>query len=207
VIGRLYVDDGDLVRKGQLIATLDTLEELEAKVERLDAEYANARREHQRHLELHSGKAISDSQRDEWETRVRVAKSRLHEARSALARARVLSPIDGRVIRVHARESERVGDDGIVEIGRIDRMFAIAEVYETDVGRVRSGRRPWRPARCWRLRSRAPSIGSTFQVATGPPGTDPAARKTRGSSRWRSASTTAAAAAHTNLEVEVEIAP
>jgi HlyD family secretion protein len=209
VIGRLYVDDGDPVKKGQLIATLDTLDELEAKVESLDAEYANARREHQRHLELHSSKAISDSQRDEWEMRVRVAHSKLQEARAALARARVLSPIDGRVIRVHARESERVGDDGIVEIGRVDRMFAIAEVYETDVGRVRVGQK----AVVTSPVLAAPLTGTVdwvhLQVAKQDRlGTDPAARKdARVVEVEVRLDDSAAAAAYTNLEVEVEIAP
>jgi HlyD family secretion protein len=209
VIGRLFVDDGDPVQKGQLIATLDTLDELEAKVARLQAEFANDRRELGRHRELHSGNAISDSARDEWETRVRVTEARLHEARAALARARVLSPIDGRVIRVHARESERVGEEGIVELGKVDHMFAIAEVYETDVGRVRVGQRasvtsPVLPA---------PLAGTVdwihLQVAKQDRlGTDPAARKdARVVEVEIRLDDSAAAAAYTNLEVEVEITP
>jgi HlyD family secretion protein len=209
VIGRLYVDDGDRVEKGQLIATLDTEGELEAKVLRLEAECANARRERQRHRELHSGKAISDSVRDEWETRVRVDEAKLREARAALARTRVLSPIDGRVIHVHARESERVGEEGIVELGRVDHMFAIAEVYETDVGRVRVGQR----ASVTSPALPAPLAGSVdwinLKVAKQDSlGTDPAARKdARVVEVEIRLDDSAAAAAFTNLEVEVEIAP
>ncbi|MGH7340316.1 MAG: efflux RND transporter periplasmic adaptor subunit, partial [Candidatus Rokuibacteriota bacterium] len=209
VIGRLFVDDGDRVEKGQLIATLDTLEELEAKVERLEAEVANARREHGRHRELHSEAAISDSLRDEWETRVRVAEASLREARAALARARVLSPIDGRVIVVHARESERVDHEGIVELGKVDRMFAIAEVYETDVGRVRVGQR----ATVTSPALAAPLTGTVdwihLQVAKQDSlGTDPAARKdARVVEVEIRLDDSEAAAAFTNLQVEVEIAP
>jgi HlyD family secretion protein len=209
VIGRLFVDDGDPVRKGQLIATLDTLEELEARVARLEAELANTRRELQRHRVLHNGKAISDSVRDESETRVRVGEARLHEARAALARARVLSPIDGRVIAVHARQSERVGEEGIVELGRVDHMFAIAEVYETDVGRVRVGQ----PAVVKSPVLAAPLTGKVdwinLQVAKQDSlGTDPAARKdARVVEVEIRLDDSAAAAAYTNLEVEVEISP
>jgi HlyD family secretion protein len=209
VIGRLFVDDGDPVKKGQLIATLDTLEELEARVARLEAELANTRRELQRHRVLHTGKAISDSVRDEWETRVRVGEARLHEARAGLARARVHSPIDGRVIRVHARESERVGEEGIVELGRVDHMFAIAEVYETDVGRVRVGQ----PAVVTSPVLAAPLTGKVdwinLQVAKQDKlGTDPAARKdARVVEVEIRLDDSATAAAYTNLEVEVEIAP
>jgi HlyD family secretion protein len=209
VIGRLFVDDGDRVEEGQLIATLDTLDELEARAARLEAEFANARRELARHRELHTSKAISDSVRDEWETRVRVAEARLHEARAAVARARVLSPIDGRVIRVHARESERVGDEGIVELGKVDHMFAVAEVYETDVGRVRVGQR----ASVTSPVLAAPLAGTVdwihLQVAKQDKlGTDPAARKdARVVEVEIRLDDSAAAAAYTNLEVEVEIAP
>jgi HlyD family secretion protein len=53
----------------------------------------------------------------------------------------VRSPVDGQVLKIHAREGERVGADGIVEIGATGSMYAVAEVYETDVGRVRVGQR------------------------------------------------------------------
>jgi len=42
---------------------------------------------------------------------------------------------------VHTRDGERVGANGIVELGRTDSMLVIAEVYETDIGRVRIGQR------------------------------------------------------------------
>jgi HlyD family secretion protein len=53
----------------------------------------------------------------------------------------VRSPIDGQVLKIHVREGERVGPEGIVEIAETGSMYAIAEVYETDVGRVRVGQR------------------------------------------------------------------
>jgi HlyD family secretion protein len=51
----------------------------------------------------------------------------------------VRSPVDGQVLEVHAREGERVGIDGVAELGQTDAMYAVAEVYETDIGRVRLG--------------------------------------------------------------------
>jgi len=49
------------------------------------------------------------------------------------------SPIDGTVLRVFARPGERPGSDGILSVGASDRMEAIAEVYESDIGRIRLG--------------------------------------------------------------------
>jgi HlyD family secretion protein len=45
------------------------------------------------------------------------------------------------VLDVHTRAGERVGFDGIAELGQTDAMYAVAEVYETDVQRVRVGQR------------------------------------------------------------------
>jgi HlyD family secretion protein len=143
VIAELRVDDGDTVTQGQVIAILDTAQEREARIESLEAELSFAERQLARQDSLHTEAAVSASVRDEWETRVRVARANLREARAALARAQVRSPISGRVIEVHARQGERVGAEGIVELGRTDHMFAVAEVYETDSARVRVGQRAW----------------------------------------------------------------
>jgi HlyD family secretion protein len=53
----------------------------------------------------------------------------------------VRAPIDGQILKIHAREGERVGPEGILEIGETAAMYVIAEVYETDIGRVRVGQR------------------------------------------------------------------
>ncbi len=141
VISRLLVEEGDRVEVGQILAHLDTLETHKATVRRIEAELANVRAELRRNLELHTGKVISDSRRESWELKVAVAEAELSSARTALDLTRVRSPITGQVIEVHAREGERVGPKGIVELGNTAEMFAIAEVYETDVGRVRVGQR------------------------------------------------------------------
>ena len=92
-----------------------------------------------RHLELHKGNVISDSKRDELQLALDVARADVQRAEAELERNRVRSPIDGQVIAVHARDGERVNGEGIVELGRTQEMYAIAEVYETDIGRVRLG--------------------------------------------------------------------
>jgi HlyD family secretion protein len=43
------------------------------------------------------------------------------------------------VLEIHAYPGERVGPEGIMELGRTDRMYAVAEVYETDITRVKVG--------------------------------------------------------------------
>jgi HlyD family secretion protein len=209
VIAELLVDEGDVVEKGQRLAVLDTAQMLEADVDRLEAELGNARRELSRYLTLNRERITSESERDTRQLRVRVAEASLRRARAERSRAYVRSPIDGQVIRVHTRAGERVGPEGILELGRTAEMFAIAEVYETDIARVKAGQRAsvWSPALPERLSGTVErvdlSVGKQDAL-----GTDPAAREdARVVEVEIRLDESERAAALTNLQVEVEIEP
>lgn len=141
VVRDLLVDRGDLVQKGQLIATLDTADLQSAVVQEKTAELANARREYDRSLQLSRSQVESDSRRDEWRTKVSVLEAQLARAEAERRLTQVHAPMDGQVLDVHARAGERVGEKGILELGATQTMYAIAEVYETDVPRVVVGQR------------------------------------------------------------------
>ncbi len=54
----------------------------------------------------------------------------------------VRSPIAGQVLKINTRVGEQVNtSEGIVELGRTNQMYAIAEVYETDVGKLQVGQK------------------------------------------------------------------
>jgi HlyD family secretion protein len=209
VVARLLVHEGDRVAAGQLLATIDTERVLEAQIQEAEAELRNAEREFARSQELNVGRVASDSERDRWETRVAVCRAQLTRAQAELERAHVTAPVAGLVLDVHARPGERIGPEGILELARVDRMYAIAEVYETEVGRVRKGQRA-------RVTSRALPGPLTGRVEWVRPkvekqdeiGTDPAARKDARVVEVKVLlDDSAAAAPFTNLQVEVEIEP
>ena len=52
---------------------------------------------------------------------------------------RVRSPIDGQVLKINTRPGEIISNAGIAELGRTQQMYVVAEVYETDIQRVRLG--------------------------------------------------------------------
>ena len=111
------------------------------------------------------------------------------------------------MLDVHARPGEVVGLDGLVELGRVGSMFAIAEVYETDIRNVRKGMRA-------RIRSSAlpgelsgtvervrPKVQKMDEI-----GTDPAARKDARIVEVEVRLDDSKAAANlTNLQVDIEI--
>ncbi|MFB2968624.1 biotin/lipoyl-binding protein [Aerosakkonema sp. BLCC-F183] len=61
------------------------------------------------------------------------------KAQTDLDLASVRSPLFGQVLKVNARPGERIGDDGIIELGHTDQMYVVAEVYETEIDKVRLG--------------------------------------------------------------------
>jgi len=141
VLSRLLVDKGDRVRAGQVVAVLDNFESLDATVGRLRAELEYAQSERQRHDTLYQNRIVSVSERDSWRLKVNTLQADLHRAEVELDHASVRAPMDGQVLQIHVRAGERVGPAGILELAKTDQMYAIAEVYESDIGRVRIGQR------------------------------------------------------------------
>jgi HlyD family secretion protein len=141
VIARLLVDKGDHVDAGQVVAILDNFEAAKADLARVDAELNHARSEFERLDKLYRTKIVAVSERDNWRVKVDVLEAERQHAEVELAQAAVRAPISGQVLDVHARAGEKVGPDGILELAKTDQMYAIAEVYETDIGWVRAGQR------------------------------------------------------------------
>jgi HlyD family secretion protein len=82
----------------------------------------------------------------------------LQLAEARLARTIIRAPIDGLILKVQLHPGESVGQGPILKMGNTSRMFAVAEVYETDIGLVRVGQKA-------RLRSSALARDVTGVVA------------------------------------------
>lgn len=209
VLSRLQVEEGDRVRAGQILAVLDTYEPLKASLARTEAALANVERQDRKNERLFQEHILSDTQRDDSRTQMELARADVAKARADLEQAVVRSPIAGRVLKVHARSGERVGDQGIAEIGRTDAMRAVAEVYETDVARIRIGQRatitsPALPHPITGSVERIGELVGKLDVL----GTDPVARTdARVVEVEIRLDDSAAAAGMTNLQVEIAFDP
>jgi HlyD family secretion protein len=112
------------------------------------------------------------------ESSIEVARTQVAFQRAEMQRSMITAPFDGRVLSELVQPGEFIGAHGILELGRVDRMYAIAEVYETDIGRVKIGQKA-------RISSDALPETLTGQVEfihlkvakQDEIGTDPAARK------------------------------
>jgi HlyD family secretion protein len=56
-----------------------------------------------------------------------------------LADSELRAPLAGTVLKIHSRPGERPATDGVLELGAGDQMEAVAEVYESDINRVKLG--------------------------------------------------------------------
>jgi HlyD family secretion protein len=68
-------------------------------------------------------------------------KARIALAQAFLDRAEIRAPVDGEIIHVFTFPGERLGSKPLLQMGETGRMYAVAEVYETDVRHVRVGQR------------------------------------------------------------------
>ena len=65
--------------------------------------------------------------------------SQIASAEARAKRLAIYAPIDGRILNIRVKPGEDVGSGPILTMGDTRSMRAVAEVYETDIGRVRLG--------------------------------------------------------------------
>lgn len=60
-------------------------------------------------------------------------------AKAQLDETYIYAPIAGRILDIYARPGEVVGENGIAELGQTSQMQVVAEIYQTDINKVREG--------------------------------------------------------------------
>ena len=130
---------GGFFKKGDVLLEIDpldyevALEQARAALASSKSEVTNARKAHERQLDLAKKQSTSESQRDDALNRMQFAEAAEREARARLSRAerdmertRIIAPFEGRV------RSERV------DVGQfITRGASVASIYSTDFAEVR----------------------------------------------------------------------
>ena len=152
-VASLQVNEGDVIKRGQVLASFDhrdgllaDLERLNAQLRSLDQEIRLQTIEVQRFTKAADWGAaelsLVDNKREEL-VRLQGQRDQALAERKGLkadlALSQLISPIDGVVLKLHAREGERPAADGVMDVGANQAMQASIEVYESDISRISLG--------------------------------------------------------------------
>jgi HlyD family secretion protein len=149
----LAVEEGQRVQQGELLATFDSRPKLVADLAALQARIASLQvqiRLQSREIDRYQSAANSgaaamvllEEKKDELvklQGQLREAVAQRKGLQVDLADSELRAPLAGTVLKIHSRPGERPANDGVLELGAGDQMEAVAEVYESDINRVKLG--------------------------------------------------------------------
>ncbi len=139
-VTRVGVDEGDWVRAGQVLASLDR-RDAEIILEKTRVREENARSVHQRGLELAKDELISAEDLDKRRLDFELARQERTEAARSLAKTTVTAPISGRLSLRTAQPGQHVKPgDPMFRITDADPLVARIYLPEKDVLRLATGR-------------------------------------------------------------------
>ncbi|MEL6930098.1 MAG: HlyD family efflux transporter periplasmic adaptor subunit, partial [Cyanobacteria bacterium J06600_6] len=76
------------------------------------------------------------------EAELAIAETAVQQRQADLEDTQVRVPVAGRILRINTHVGERVNtEEGIIELGQTDEMYAIAEIYETEVTKINLGQK------------------------------------------------------------------
>jgi membrane fusion protein, multidrug efflux system len=137
-LSQVLVDRGDVVRKGQVVATLDSRAQA-AAVELSRARVEYTKRRMVPNEELYRDELLSLQQKDEVETDAELARLELLERETQVEIRRIVSPINGVVVERLKGPGEYVQETEILELAQIDPLNVEVVVPVRYFGRIRSG--------------------------------------------------------------------
>jgi len=152
-IEKFYVDDGQSVAKGALIAKIfaatieQAVRQAEATLAATKAQAANLQVEYERAQRLHRESAMSKQQYDAFATQyeatqaqVKQVEAVLASAKSSLSDATVTAPISGIVGKRYYEEGDMAAPTmPLVTIVQMDRVKITFNATENDLGKLTSG--------------------------------------------------------------------
>jgi len=72
---------------------------------------------------------------------VKSAQATVKQAQANLDLAYIRAPKDTQVLKIYSHPGEKVSNDGIVQLGQTQNMYAVAEIYESDIEGIKIGQK------------------------------------------------------------------
>tara|TARA_Y100001968_G_scaffold232170_1_gene214945 strand:- start:2064 stop:2990 length:927 start_codon:yes stop_codon:yes gene_type:complete len=152
-VAELLIKEGDFVKKGQVLVVFDNQARLIADIEKVEAKFQTIKeRISKQKQEIFRYKEPSiqgayplvlfEEKQDELldlEGQKKEVLADLKGLEADFSDSQLVSPIDGLILRLHTLVGEREGSDGILDVGAVQSMEALVEVYESDISRIKIG--------------------------------------------------------------------
>ncbi len=136
-VNRVYVSEGEKVRKGTLLAEMDMTQAQNA-LATAKATHKQATDALERMRQLHENKSLADMKWVEVQTRVEQAEAMLQAAEKALADCRIYAPMDGVVGRKMLNSGETaLPTQPVVTIMDINNLKVKVSVPEREIAQIR----------------------------------------------------------------------
>ncbi|GCL35265.1 MULTISPECIES: ABC exporter membrane fusion protein [Sphaerospermopsis] len=75
------------------------------------------------------------------QTEVESAIADLKRAQTELQAAFIRAPMTGKILKIHTRVGEKISESGIADFAQTEQMLAVAEVYQTDISKIKIGQK------------------------------------------------------------------
>lgn len=138
ILETVTVERGDLVKKGQVLASLKSGQE-KAALDQARATVEFLKRKMERNIELARKKLISAHENDELETELRKAELQLVEVQEKLKLRTILSTIDGVVTERLMAPGDYVGETPILKLASLNPLKVEVIVPTRRYGSARRG--------------------------------------------------------------------
>lgn len=136
-IDEVYVQEGDQVKKGDLLALVEETD-YRIAIDRAKAAYSLAKADFERDRSIYKKGMIPTADLESRKTGMQTAKADLEKAELQFSRCRIISPMDGVIERLDAKIGLQLSvGDPIGRILEVDRLKGIVGIPESDVSAVR----------------------------------------------------------------------
>ncbi|MCP9849908.1 DevB secretion protein [Cyanobium sp. Morenito 9A2] len=153
VVERWFVREGTTIRKGEVLARLSSYGQLKANLDQSQAILVSTRAllpfleiSKSRGQELYGDGAISEEELAKTSASILTKRADIVGAQAAVIRARkqlsaaeIRSPLDGHLIRIFSWPGMKETDQGLALVGRTGEMQVWAQVFQSDVAKLRIG--------------------------------------------------------------------
>jgi len=140
IVDRIYVNEGETVQPGQLLAVLKQ-DEMNAQLGRARTGYEKAVRDFERVNNLYTDSAATLQQKQDAETALKVAESYLEIAEFNAKYSKIVAPGNGKILKQVVEENELV-DSGnpVVVFASTDKNWIVkAQIIDKDIVKLHIG--------------------------------------------------------------------